>query len=87
MIYLSDSHVFDAEVNAIYPLKKQLQEGDVIRAWGVYKDHSTSKFRYSYLSCEHYQLNAMQIFNEYRLSFSKHLSVISDLQLIFFVHF
>ena len=42
----SDGHTFNAQKNVEYELKKQLQVGDVIKAWGVYKDHTTSKFRY-----------------------------------------
>jgi len=35
---------FDAEVNVRYPLNRPLQVGDVINAWGTYKDGTTSKF-------------------------------------------
>ncbi|KAL5272322.1 hypothetical protein ACHWQZ_G000517 [Mnemiopsis leidyi] len=37
-------HIFNAEKNVDYALNKPLEEGDVIRAWGVYRDHTTSKF-------------------------------------------
>ena len=39
-------HIFEAEKNVEYVLNKPLEVGDVIRAWGVYRDHSTSKFRF-----------------------------------------
>ena len=48
-IILSESHIFDAEKGVEYKLNKQLEAGDVIKAWGVYKDDSTSKFRYTNL--------------------------------------
>ena len=47
---LPAGHIFDAEKNVEYALNKPLEVGDVIRAWGVYRDHSTSKFRCDLLS-------------------------------------
>ena len=43
--FFSESHTFNAETNKEYSLKRQLKDGDVIRAWGVYKDDTTAKFR------------------------------------------
>ena len=38
--------MFNAQTNVEYGLNKELTPGDVIKAWGVYKDDSTSKFRH-----------------------------------------
>jgi len=35
---------FDAEVDVKYPLNRSLKVGDVINAWGIYQDETTSKF-------------------------------------------
>ena len=44
-VMFSESHTFNAVTNKEYSLKRQLKDGDVIRAWGVYKDDTTAKFR------------------------------------------
>ena len=40
----TEAHIFSADENTLYELKKPLEVGDVTRAWGVFKDDSTSKF-------------------------------------------
>ncbi|KAL5249183.1 hypothetical protein ACHWQZ_G018138 [Mnemiopsis leidyi] len=44
LLFASEGHVFNAQTNVEYGLNKELTPGDVIKAWGVYKDDSTSKF-------------------------------------------
>ena len=45
--YQSFRHVFAADKDVKYGLKKQLQVADVIRAWGIFKDYTTSRFSVS----------------------------------------
>ena len=44
-IFYSGGHIFAAKGKTDYELHKALAVGDVISAFGQFKDHTTSKFR------------------------------------------
>ena len=48
---LAGGHIFNVQKNVDYELNKPLEVGDIVRAWGVYKDHTTSKFRFVATVC------------------------------------
>ena len=43
--FTSGGHIFVAEVDTDYELHKTLEVGDIITAFGIYKDSTTSKFK------------------------------------------
>ena len=43
---LTGDQIFDAQKDVHYELNKPLEDGDIVRAWGVYKDYTTSTFRW-----------------------------------------